>query len=955
MALRNALLQPQNFGRPAADAEAALADDLLRLAALLVEDAARGGSLAALLREALQSLAPQLQQALEPRLSAAGSRATTLIAPLRAWIDRMTGAVAAMEADPAAITGLIRQVLRDLRALTDSLTLPKLRTIVGEIRALVEEDLQLGPDRLLQLIGALLDAALARLAAPMAGSTPEQRRRQRLMAAVLTRLRLRLNTVVLPPLDLEPLARLALDRLSRSGLQQALAQLECALDAMEAATEVTDAVIAVLRPTPQPVGAGVVPLQDSANYAWYASWLLADQDLPLYGLGDVKDAGRLLALLQAPTTELARALRAALDPALLPPLDAAGAAAASDRATQLLALAAVNQAMQTIVLLDRRGPQAEFPVLEPGVLSEELRDLRDNHPADGTLLLFNRRVLDVAFPAVFETHSSGAGAWLGQKIGGALAWPRHQVFVSADGRFVLCDDMPLLAGADVTWDQAPIFGAAVAGRLGFACKTISPKVCEIFAQILGTGSEAFKALRHLMQMQPGHKAQNGIAGGVEIAEALQQILFGRPTGAWLLEEGSGARGFGRWLDSAIGPKGLGIFIASFQGRHTAAPFGNALKFWLTVVLTDIVRVAGPGQMAAAGRDVVLDMITLINHEVPSDATKEPANRLKQSGFVGVADLLFGMLLQSLYRRDDYSILLWSREGAGDNRLRALLGYWVLGSALVGIAAGSSATLVAQIAARRFDWALWLETIGFSALKSFGLFWILNYLLKENDTDGGRYRPGGGSFPGYPNKETAASPYLLPYPKDQSLFVIQANLGLFSHNYLSNANLTGGPSAPLQTYAYDFGHDFDAGIACARAGRVWSFVESIADSDESDWNFIIIQHDTVDAVHDDFGIGQRRTYAVYGHLSTNGVTRAFGGTAPGQESLGAGLGAAVTQGQIIALAGDTGMSFHNHLHMHIVADNGAGQPDTSIAIPFVFQDVEGDGVLKSRTWYMSGNG
>ncbi|ONG58581.1 hypothetical protein BKE38_02765 [Pseudoroseomonas deserti] len=955
MALRNALLQPQTFGQPAADAEAALADDVLRLAALLAEDAAQGGPLPQILREALLSIEPHLRATLEPRLGAASARADGLISPLRDWIQRMATSVAAIEDDPTGIPARMRQMLRDLRALVDGLTLPKVRGLVDQLRALVQDELQLAPDQLLALLTAALDAALVKLATPAPGSTPEQRRRQRLLAAICTRLRLRLNGVVLPPLDLEPLARLAFDCLARAGLQDALAQIECALDAMEAATEVSGAVIAALRPTPQPVGAGVVPLESSANYAWYASWLLADQDLPLYGLSDLKDPRGLLTLLQEARTDLARALREALDPVLLSPLDAAGTDADPDRATQLLALAAVNQAMQTLVLIDKRGMLAQFPVLEPDALSAELRDLRDRYLADGSLLMFNRKVLDAAFPALFEGVADGAGAWIGKTAGGLLAWPRQQVFVSADRRFVLCDDKPLLAGDSVTWDQAAIFGAAVPGRLGFACNAISAGVCEGFAQILGTGSEAGKALWHLLQMQPGHQAQNAIAGGVEIAETLQQILFGRPTGAWFLEEGSGARGFGRWHDSAIGPKGLAVFAASFQGLHTAAPFGNCLKFWLTVVLTDIVRVAGPAKTTGMIRDVILDVITLVNHEVPADATKEPANRLKQDGLTGVADFAFGMLLQSLYRRDDYSIMLWGRAGAGANRERAMLGYWLLGSALTGIAAGSSGALLAQVTARRLDWRLWLESVGTSALKSFLLFWVLNYLLKENDTDGGRYRPGGGSFPGYPSKEKAPSPYLLPYSKDQSLFVIQANLGLFSHNYLSNANLTGGASATQQTYAYDFGHDFDAGIACARAGVVWSFVESIPDSDESDWNFIIIRHGTPDPVHDDAGAGPRVTYAVYGHLSTGGVTRAFGGTAPVQESMSAGNGTAVTQGQIIGLAGDTGMSFHNHLHMHVLADNGSGQPDTSIAIPFVFQDVEGDGVLRSRRWYKSGNG
>jgi murein DD-endopeptidase MepM/ murein hydrolase activator NlpD len=100
---------------------------------------------------------------------------------------------------------------------------------------------------------------------------------------------------------------------------------------------------------------------------------------------------------------------------------------------------------------------------------------------------------------------------------------------------------------------------------------------------------------------------------------------------------------------------------------------------------------------------------------------------------------------------------------------------------------------------------------------------------------------------------------------------------------------------------------------------------------------------------------------------NGITNApaFGGATPTQESLSPGAGTPVTQGDLIALAGDTGMSFHNHLHMHVLPDDGTGVPSTVFAIPFVFRDMVvgqvpnnsplNDGNLKSITWYRSRNG
>ena len=143
--------------------------------------------------------------------------------------------------------------------------------------------------------------------------------------------------------------------------------------------------------------------------------------------------------------------------------------------------------------------------------------------------------------------------------------------------------------------------------------------------------------------------------------------------------------------------------------------------------------------------------------------------------------------------------------------------------------------------------------------------------------------------------------------------------------------------------------FGTAVACSRAGTIFQITENNADSSTGPWNVIIIRHATIDLEHDNFGNGAVQTYGVYGHLAFNGVTNApaFGGTTPA-------IGTAVAQGDLIALAGDTGMSFHNHLHMHVLPDDGTGNPNMTFAIPFVFEDAPGDGVLKSTTWYRSGN-
>ena len=63
------------------------------------------------------------------------------------------------------------------------------------------------------------------------------------------------------------------------------------------------------------------------------------------------------------------------------------------------------------------------------------------------------------------------------------------------------------------------------------------------------------------------------------------------------------------------------------------------------------------------------------------------------------------------------------------------------------------------------------------------------------------------------------------------------------------------------------------------------------------------------------------------------------------------------------AGDTGISFHNHLHMHVVPDPAIGATPpfdyrtyggAGNTLPYVFSDGPGDGVLTHFNWYVSGN-
>ncbi|MRX51178.1 hypothetical protein GI374_12105 [Paracoccus sp. S-4012] len=953
MSLGAAILQPQLLIREPPDPVLALAEDLARLVALIAEDAAAGGPVTRTAEAAVTATGTTLAVSIQPRRAAAEARLRARFPVVLGFFDGLKADAEAAIDDPERILALVRKILGLARGAARATTLPVLRRELEFLRALVEDDLGLTPAMLGDTIAAFLAEWRARLDAAVEPADAAGRRRLRLARALLGRLQLRAALLRPPAIDMEPLARLLFDLLTRGGIAAALREVDCALKGIEASLDAALAAGRAVAVTTEERGA--VKLKNAAEYSYYASWLLSDENLPLIGLSDLKDAPGFVTQLRNGAKSVERYFREevfteAEREALY---DAAGPE--PERAALLPILAAVNRGMQAREIL---AFSIEDTFRSEYGMPDELLKLRDSFAKDQELFLFNRRLLEHVFAGKLETFSDGFGNWLWWDVinPGLVAYPRNQVFVTGDRRLVMCDDIPLFSGTDLRWFDAPMFtGTPIENGWWFNYERASPEFCEVWAQVWTICGECAKAIWHLVKVQPGHEAQAATVGTIELIETIQQILFGKPLSAYFLERGPGLRRWGKTLDSSVGPRGIAAFFSSFQGIQTEA-LNEKFKFWLTVFLGDLIRTSGPIKVVNNVRDIFIGFVALLTFRGPEDGPstlpRNPArNRLKQGAWVSLSDSLYAMLLTSLYPRDSYSIFIWTGDASG-RHAEAMAGHWLGGSAGLGLAAGLSGALVAQINAWAEDVPRFFKTGGISAAKMFLLYWFYNYGFKENATDEGRYRPGGGgSFRGYPDKGRAASPYLLPFRGGTAEYMGQGNLGLFSHNFIRN-NADG---AVLQAYAYDFGHDFRTPIACSRAGVVWSFTENLADSSTGNWNVLTIRHATIDPVHDDFGTGPVQTYSVYGHLAQNGVRNAplFGGTPPGQELLGAGTGTAVAQGDLIALAGDTGMSFHNHLHMHVVPDVG-GQPGTAFAIPFVFQDAPGDGVLKSTTWYRSGN-
>jgi hypothetical protein len=364
---------------------------------------------------------------------------------------------------------------------------------------------------------------------------------------------------------------------------------------------------------------------------------------------------------------------------------------------------------------------------------------------------------------------------------------------------------------------------------------------------------------------------------------------------------------------------------------------------------------------------------------------------------GLCDLhgaLFSMLFTLLMPREEWG-LVNTQTDPDEANFGFIFGWlvglwaatWLMGRVVGGL-------IAAAFTRGAFAPAAWFGDRWWSMFEQ--LFWHIAFMYwhMDGDTDGGRYDPtGAGEYAGYPDFET--SPYTLPYPAGRSCYVGQANQGLFSHNKL-NGN---------QVYAYDFSLDSDDIIVASRPGTVVNWVDwvpndvneetAFTDSDythtqnanqesSDNKNLVLIRHDIdedADPASPYYAMGSFhphdvgldgvavRTYGAYLHGRTGSVVELFGARGIAPEDI---IGTRVRRGDPIMRCGNTGKSFHNHLHMAIrpgpdspgadtpgagaAANPGVAYGSMGDEIPYVFKDVTNfigtDGVPKKLEWYTS---
>lgn len=619
----------------------------------------------------------------------------------------------------------------------------------------------------------------------------------------------------------------------------------------------------------------------------------------------------------------------------------------------------------------------------------------------------------------FGTDTPGGIAFL-QTI--TPGYPEDEVWLTTDRKSLVlrraAGDDEVLHRADTPfeWHQAPQFSGSSPARPvsgadhaeHFVFPRIGAPFLEDWAHVTAVLADAAAGLWHVIAMgtSPKEYACNIPLWLWKWTHA-SSAAASAPLASVIAQKAGWGMG-GKYVFSPLVSM-LTVIFGSLEGVHTKTNAKNGFLQWLTLLGADAINAFTIHTVTQAVRSVSLTVFTLINYD---GAAQEPAtgpdtrpkNWDMAGSLTGLVNTLMGMLFFKLIRREDYGLPI------GGNAKPFVLWYLV-GAPIAAFVGTFSGVLVGWAVARTVTpGKLWQEPLKAAGL-SLLLFMVQMYLAMEGDTDDGRYNasvdPQGDAFvpprqpfAGYPAAE--ASPYRLPVAAGSATFVGQANQGLFSHMRYGN---------PVQVYAYDFAHDFKDEVLAVRSGTVVDWFDFYPDDTELDlsgasatdtatglaaasaaqtagllvsgqsgfngnltgnWNFVLIRHDTLDPVHDrDQGGATVTTFAIYGHGANGGVRAAFAlrGIAPT-----AIIGSPVLQGQVIMQAGDTGVSFHNHLHLHVQAATSAAQAPVTPApvpfppinptalsaytLPFVF--IEGrhvlgrDGPLRHLTWYRSEN-
>jgi hypothetical protein len=618
--------------------------------------------------------------------------------------------------------------------------------------------------------------------------------------------------------------------------------------------------------------------------------------------------------------------------------------------------------LQVVALLRRQRRRLdddalEFPALDPERMAERLFQLIENTRVPET-------AQRIAAAGKAVTDGVGIGGDLTKAVPftgfgpgtlGAAAVPK-----AAPDEDPYCWYASWVRGEDVRGPDPTALSLFTTADGTYTFKRYKPGPLETIAYVSAVAGNGLELLLHLISLEEGDYVSNTF-------HAFSQTGIG----TYKLAKREPVNSLFEWLVLRIGL----TLIASLEGIQTKGKFWLAFRGWFcTLLIPDAFEMYLYKAASDTARDALLNFLTLRNYDGPgsppdSGPDNRPLNRTKLDSTVDLSILGLDQLMFVLFPRKDYEQPFASvGQGFKILLLWEVVINWAFGFA--GIAIG---ILVGELLAGARDFSVIPTQIKRMLLSASISFIPSLYQSCEGDTAKGKYNPyGGPDFMGYENFGTLTppgtarvkadnkdAPYKLPYAPGSSVYCVQGNQGLISHNFLNIQ----------QTYAYDFCLNEDVEILAARPGTVvawWEDVENDSMGNPISWNFIAIRHDVDDAgnalaIDQRFDLGPGgvpvRTIAIYGHGRKNSVTTALninGLTPPARSGGFAAVDSSVPavkvkRGMPIMLAGSTGVSFNNHLHMHVIPDpgpdpgGGALVPTDFVgngnSMPFVFADVD----------------
>lgn len=494
-------------------------------------------------------------------------------------------------------------------------------------------------------------------------------------------------------------------------------------------------------------------------------------------------------------------------------------------------------------------------------------------------------------------------------------------------------------------DRFQLNDPALAGGIAFKQSWLAPDFLENWAHWTAVGEDAGAALWHLLTRNEGDEANNWTQFAWHLTHGLtRSFAFLQDSGGWVT--------FFKMWENYFFRMGLASVGAGFSGLQNAP---DKFLGWLHArFLPNFAKTMLYEMWLQHLRQFTLSFFTLVNHDDHAPAAQ---NYQKTDGFALPfvhGGILLGAWLPSVLweNRKHYGFPFSDNGGSW----ASLVGYWVVGGVGLSFVGGLAGWALGGAISGKLSDDYWGKSASWQLpLLGAALWPVYTWLLWEGDTDGGKWGLDATGnvkpFKGYPAAENA--PYRLPFPSGVLRQCVQGHHGVWSHNAKTE-----------QLYALDFAMPYGDEILAMRGGTVVAVRDDIADdNNDGSANRIIIRHDsleeanTPDPIHD---LGHEMgnpataqaalTYAEYMHGRTGGIRLAFAAKGVPENAI---VGSPVRQGDLIMLAGNTGRSAYNHLHVHVTTSAPDVRPYTTI--PWVLKDVaDNGGVPKSYRFYRSEN-